>query len=79
LLSGGNSGSIGDVGNDNGNLHALEATVADGLGDGDEVGAAARKQDSEADWMAFWCEFQLFPSWAKKAAESVWLNVGFRS
>jgi hypothetical protein len=48
LLSGGDSRSVGNVGDDYSDFDAGQAAAADGLGDGQEVGAAAGEEDAEA-------------------------------
>jgi hypothetical protein len=40
---------VGYVGDDDGDLHAGKGSHADGLGDGQEVGAAAGEQNTQAD------------------------------
>jgi hypothetical protein len=42
----GNSSSAADVGNDDGDFDTGETAFANGLGNGEEVGAAAGEQDS---------------------------------
>jgi len=44
----GEAGSIGDVGDDDGDFDAGEAAGADGVRDGEEVGTAAGEEDAEA-------------------------------
>jgi hypothetical protein len=46
LAGSGEAGSVVDVGEDDGDLHAEEPLVADGLGDGEEVGASAGEEDT---------------------------------
>jgi hypothetical protein len=40
---------IGNVGNDDGNFDAWETAFPNGIGDGQEVGAASGEKDSQAD------------------------------
>ncbi len=47
-LRGFEGGSFGDVRDDHGDFDAGQASGADGIGDGEEVGAAAREEDAEA-------------------------------
>ena len=47
------AGGVGSVGDDDGNLDSGEAAFADGLGDGEEVGAAAGEENSESDRSIF--------------------------
>jgi hypothetical protein len=44
IAGGGNSGSVGDVGNDNSNFDVGEAAFSDGFSDGEKVGSAAGEQ-----------------------------------
>jgi hypothetical protein len=46
---GGEAGGGSDVGDDDGDLDAGEGSQADGLGDGEEVGASAGEEDSEPE------------------------------
>ena len=48
VAGGGEAGSIGDVGDDDGDFNAGETAGADGFRDGEEVGAAAGEEDAEA-------------------------------
>jgi len=43
---------IGNVGDDDGDFCSLQAALADGLGNGEEVGAAAGEEDAEVGWPA---------------------------
>jgi hypothetical protein len=46
LRRGGDPGSFGDVGKDDGDFDAVQATFADAACDGEEVGAAPGEEDS---------------------------------
>jgi hypothetical protein len=49
IAGGGEAGSVGDIGDDEGDLNAGEAAFADVAPDGEEVGAAAGEEDAEAE------------------------------
>ena len=49
IFGGMESGRIGDVGEDDGDLDAGQTAGADGVGDGEEVGATAGEQNSQSE------------------------------